>query len=469
MSTEHHNPSTPDIQDYGEVQANCIVALDYKDKHIGIAYYKFDYKLLLLSGDVEDVSPFQHCSNLLFQIEPDLLLITSRAHDILEATIGEVQARKEIRPVSEFNGTVAIERLASLLYNETEPHMVFGPGLSDREAKRKHADRQIRGKVDEEATIGLGCLNTLMIYLARSLDTDACDVEEQLQLAITDIQMFVPTQVMLLNSDTVYSLEIFRDEAHPNQYTNAHKESSSLFGLLNTCRTADGKTLMRQWFLKPCTDIAIVTERHCLIESLLLPRNIHLSDQLCRTIKKSTSMQRSIMNLQQGKYGNPARSEWHAILAFARNTIKIRQILFELEQEEPVHLISEIMQAFDVRKLEQMSNLINDVIDFDESEFEQRIAIKRLVDDELDEHKTTYDGLESILDSARSEIVAGVPREQADEVQCVYMPQLGFLVTVAGVEDETGEMQPVWTEEGLTQLFRTEDCIYYKNSKMVEL
>ncbi|CAG8852259.1 16609_t:CDS:2, partial [Racocetra persica] len=74
------------------------------------------------------------------------------------------------------------------------------------------------------------------------------------------------------------SLQIFEDESHPNMHMQTKaKEGLSLFGILNNTRTVLGKYLLKQWFLRPTLDLAVLDERHRTIECLLQPDNLDIS------------------------------------------------------------------------------------------------------------------------------------------------------------------------------------------------
>ena len=51
--------------------------------------------------------------------------------------------------------------------------------------------------------------------------------------------------------------------------------------------------------------------------------------------------------------------------------------------------------------------MIDDTIDFEESSLQHRVVVKRHVDEELDEMKRMYDGLDDMLGEVARQIAAG--------------------------------------------------------------
>lgn len=94
------------------------------------------------------------------------------------------------------------------------------------------------------------------------------------------------------------------------------------------------------------------------------------------------------------------------------------------------------------------------------------------VDQELDELKRNYDGLEHFLDEVAAGLIAQLPEWARQYVKnCIFYPQIGFL-TVVSLDEETGRGN--YEGEGVAgdvweSMFVTDGNIYYKNQCMREL
>ena len=97
---------------------------------------------------------------------------------------------------------------------------------------------------------------------------------------------------MLVNSDTLASLQIFEKEAHANIHAQDTKEGLSLYsmpllsflsifvsmlilwlGLLNRARTPMGKSLLKRWLLQPSLEIPVIEARLDAVECFSMPDN----------------------------------------------------------------------------------------------------------------------------------------------------------------------------------------------------
>lgn len=79
---------------------------------------------------------------------------------------------------------------------------------------------------------------------------------------------------MQINSDSLNALGVFDVESHAYQHAGRSKEGLSLFGILNTARTPEGKALLRSWMLRPLLVLDDIISRHDLVG--LLARRVPL-------------------------------------------------------------------------------------------------------------------------------------------------------------------------------------------------
>lgn len=405
-----------------------------------------------------------------------MLLLSSRAQDAFEdhENTDTASTRREIRPFSEFSATNALNRLATIIPLQDHGSLLqLGSDLSRVDARRRQAIMRLLGCIDGNAILSLGCINVLLSYLERRRTIGNVTSEEYLEIMVTSVSMFSVDRLMTITPDTMQALQIFDDESLPNASTAGTKHTRSLFRLLNFCRTANGKALLKQWFLMPSTDLPVLQARHDVIECILKPVNMHFSDHLCRSLRRCPDMRRSVDQLRQGRYGSYKGSEWHNVLNFSLHALKVKHTIGELQNTAGIELFQRILENFDPRTLESVGSLIGDVIDFDESEVEERIVVKRLVDDQLDDHKQVYDGIEQILNEACLELSGFVPSAYIEQVRCIYLPQLGFLTVMPAVEtcdrSDADHVEPVWQSEDWDFHFSTSQNVYFKSAKMVEM
>lgn len=93
---------------------------------------------------------------------------------------------------------------------------------------------------------------------------------------------------MMVDMESARALQIFKTERHPSaqlQIGNS-KEGLSVYALLNNCRTAMGKRLLRSWLLLPIQDSDMLLERQKAVQFFVNPENEHAASSLSDFLKK---------------------------------------------------------------------------------------------------------------------------------------------------------------------------------------
>lgn len=109
------------------------------------------------------------------------------------------------------------------------------------------------------------------------------------------------------------------------------------------------------------------------------------------------------------------------------------------------------------------------MVDFDESAEQQRTVVLRGVNDELDNLKQVYDGIENLLSEAARSIASKLPPNALPpdaQLNVIFFPQIGFLIAVP-VDEQTG--QGVYAGTLWERIFTTGATVYYKSPQMQEM
>lgn len=112
--------------------------------------------------------------------------------------------------------------------------------------------------------------------------------------------------------DTLTSLQIIEQEAHHNSFKQSHtksasgsasgaKDNVSIYGLFQKfSRTPQGKKRLKQIFLRPCTDMEIINQRHNFISIYLQSVNISAIEKLYSSLKKIKNLRPIMTHLRKG-------------------------------------------------------------------------------------------------------------------------------------------------------------------------
>lgn len=107
--------------------------------------------------------------------------------------------------------------------------------------------------------LSFACCNCLINYLELLNNDD--------DSKIFTIEKYDLSQFMRLDTSTLNALNIF-----PNKQTNFNVKSnqiSSIYELLNKCKTTSGSRLLSQWLKQPLTDLTTIEERQSLVEKMI--------------------------------------------------------------------------------------------------------------------------------------------------------------------------------------------------------
>lgn len=124
--------------------------------------------------------------------------------------------------------------------------------------------------------------------------------------------------------------------------------------------------------------------------------------------------------------------------------------------------------VLDRRNLMRIGELVNRIVDLDLSADEQRTVVRRGVNEQLDGLKDIYDGMEDILSGKAMEVAATVPAELNLALNVVYLPHMGFHLSVP-LDEVTGEPAYDGEELGWRRVFTTMNQAYFKDGTTNEM
>ena len=106
-----------------------------------------------------------------------------------------------------------------------------------------------------------------------------------------------------------------------------------------------------------------------------------------------------------------------------------------------------------------MAQKMDQIIDFDESQIAKRMCIVPGLDPELDQLKQIYHSLDTKLSEVVTECQKDLLGRDTDGLDVVYIPQIGFLITLPNKLQKE-------TVDGLVYQFSTPQTVYYKSQRM---
>ncbi|KAF5644838.1 DNA mismatch repair MSH5 [Fusarium tjaetaba] len=455
--SDSQEPQTPNADTRARsssepIQHEVVMAIDLRDNcTIGCAYFSTTDGILHVSEDIATAS-LDIAEQFLIHIQPTSLLVSARA---------PASFRDQLEKITASEGIEEDGSEESIL------------GLSQPESQ---AFRQLRygGCINMNSQVG--CAGALLgdVLRRRSAGFLPDGQVAGVLFRVVDIRMFSLNTYMYVSTDALLSLQILQTELHPNSQAwgpdankSNSKESLSVYGLFHhlAC-TPQGRTQLRQLFLRPLLDLGIISERQRTITVLLQPDNADKLAQLTSTLRKIRNMRTTLAQLRKGIEFPSAgqsfdRGVWATIQKFTAQALTLREIIGLFNGGSDIVIFKKLMvstkliHTLEPASLVVVGDMINKTIDFEQSKARHRSSVRTGIDTQLDELKRRYDGMDSFL----TEVVNQLNRE---------LPQWALVESnrLTGNGHYEGEGTAVGDWE---KLFTADGAVCYKNSYMREL
>ncbi|KAF8895319.1 DNA mismatch repair protein MutS [Infundibulicybe gibba] len=460
---------------------------------MGCAYYDPVSYIIYVLEDTQESAHFDLTKLILEQLNPDVVLTTSRADegsiDILRDHMDTSSGVFQIRPHKEFSPSKGRERLLALnLFSElSQPDFDSHTSL-DSNPSNHHKNaydfmqrrREITGDPSvrrwnasirlanfsstESSPLCVASIGALLDHLVRERAASDLGDDGVSGLEVRGIEILGLNEAMQINADALSSLQIFEDESHASVHSDKTKEGLSLFGILNNTKTSLGRSLLRTWLLRPSLSLSVIDGRHNAVACFLRPENHVPANAMHHHLTGLKNVPRILGAMRTGRAKLP---DWQGLVKFAFHSAMLRDALTELYQAENVEIVKQLLLVLDTPRFREVGSKINETIDWEESAIAGRVCVRPHVDDELDSKKRVYHGIDSVLSKVAEQICRTVPAEYAPSLNVVYFPQLGFLICIP--------MPEAWREGGVEVInswnfqFSSDAHVYFKSQEMKDM
>ncbi|XP_035528965.1 mutS protein homolog 5 [Morone saxatilis] len=419
---------------------------------IGLCFYDSKDSSVHYMIDTSDNYELHLLARVIQEVCPHVIVTSAKQERCMTRFLQQLGSNPDYRPevvtypYVDFGLEVGKQRLLSA-------HLPFLPASISERDKMSY----LSSCISFDSPLMLRAMGALL----KCLDRRRVGVElEDSSVGVPILQFHAYTLkgIVCIDRDTYSVLQIFKSELHPSVYKlhSGEKEGLSLYGILNRCRCKFGSKLLRQWFLRPTQDLAVLHRRQEVIRFFTSPQN---SD----TLSTLQSSLRNISNiptlLRRMSLSHTKVTDWQSLYKTVYNAVFIRDTVRHLPQS--IQLFRDISEGFS-DDLHYVASLISRVVDFETSVAENRFTIKTNVDPAIDEKKRRMMGLSDFLtDVARRELEhldARIP-----SCCVIYIPLIGFLLSVprlpSMLEKEDFEI------EGLDFMFLSEDRLHYRSQR----
>ncbi|KAM3615167.1 uncharacterized protein V6R79_024370 [Siganus canaliculatus] len=446
------------IRDEEEEEDSSVVLLSVLVQHgqVGLCFYDSKDCSLQCMTDSPDNYELHLLARVIQEVSPHVIITSAKQEHCMTRFLQQLGSNPDytpevvIYPYVDFGLEVAKQRLLSA-------HLPFLPASISERDKMSY----LSSCMSFDSPLMLRALGALL----KCLDRRRVGVEledSSVGVPILQFRAYTLKGVVSIDQDTYSVLQIFKSELHPSVYKlhSGEKEGLSLYGILNYCRCTFGSKLLRQWFLRPTQDLALLRRRQEVIRFFTSPKN---SDTM-RTLQSSL---RNIGNipslLRKMSFSHTKVSNWQSLYKTVYSAVCIRDTMRQLPQS--IQLFRDISEGIS-DDLHCIASFISQVVDFEASAAENRFTVKPNVDPAIDEKKRTLMGLPDFLtDVARTELEhldARIP-----SCCVIYIPLIGFLLSVPRLPSMV-DVEDFEIEE-LDFMFLSEGRLHYRSQRTKEL
>ncbi|KAK0503937.1 DNA mismatch repair protein MutS [Armillaria luteobubalina] len=456
---------------------------------VGVAYYDPVKCTVYVLEDTPESQHFDLTQTILDQASPDVVLTSSKADDLFIDALREYVDRSgsvfQIRPYKDFNPSKGRDRLFSLQLLSELPSADTGDatssGIGSDTSRARDAYEFMSRRRDQEgdptmkrwnaairlcnfasvdsSPLCLASIGALLDHLVRDRALNDLEGEGTHGLDIREIEILALNEVMQINADALHSLQIFENESHACAQSDRTKEGLSLFGILDTTKTTLGRALLRTWLLRPSLSLSVIGSRHDAVECFMRVENVGSTSSLNGHLKGIKNVPRILGILKDGR---GKISDWQGLVKFTFHCAMLKDALTELHATSHVDVIKKLFNVLDIACFRDVGNRINETVDWEESTQAGRVCVRPLIDEELDNRKLVYYGIDSVLSKVAQQMSQRVPADYAPSLNIVYFPQLGFLVCIPMLKE--------WqTEAGITLIDGWTSHVYFKSQEMHDM
>ncbi|KAJ7134704.1 DNA mismatch repair protein MutS [Mycena epipterygia] len=494
-TTEGDESDSEDPAVLDKFDKTCLAAYCHHGR-VGCAYYDPIKCMIYVLEDSQETVHFELTTMLLEQASPDVLLTSSRSDDeFMDAARAHMEASGgvfQIRPHKEFVASKGRERLLSLrlLYelpqedSDLPASSEIGSTSSNSDTRNAYDFMRRRHETNggdpamkrwnasirlsnftsvESSPLCIASIGALLDHLVRERAVNDLDDEGVAGLEVRDIEAISLDQVMQINADALFSLQVFENESHASVHSDKTKEGLSLFGTLNNTKTTLGRALLRTWLLRPSLSLPVIKARHDAVACFVSSENLVPAYAMHGHLKGIKNVPRILEIMRSGK---AKMSDWQGLVKFTFHSAMLRDNLAELHQATCVEIVKKLIAALDIASFRDVGNRINQIIDWEESANSGRVCVRSDIDEELDNRKHVYHGIDSVL--VAEQICQTVPSDYASSLNIVYFPQLGFLICVPMLE-EWKTPEGIKIIDGWSFQFSSESHVYFKSQEMTDM
>lgn len=227
-------------------------------RKVGVSMVDLLNRIIRVS-EFEDNDLFSNLESLLLQVNVKEVIVPSNySADDQSTTSSEV-----VKLFQTFNkiglivvGSVKLSAFSATNIEQDLAKLVVSDNVDSDNIELVLASKAISSSED---VLSLSCCNALIQYLGLLGD----------DVLSYSLDKYSLSKYMKMDASTTRALNIFPMQSAPLLHSQTSSSVSSIYDLLNKCKSAPGTRLLSQWLKQPLTDSDEIQLRHQLVEHLI--------------------------------------------------------------------------------------------------------------------------------------------------------------------------------------------------------
>ncbi|KAH3680943.1 hypothetical protein WICMUC_000086 [Wickerhamomyces mucosus] len=380
--------------------------------------------------------------------------IDSQIHDFLMESQSKLNFLVETLPSRSFNlkqsNKIIEDALNSIIYS-----------------KSSIISKLSNLKSGKELSMARLSVSALLTQYQKSLMFEEDIVDDgftSFQDIVRTIEIFIASDYMYLDIDSLYSLQILNTPGN-NSKSTQRGVKTCLIDLINHTGSQLGFKFLNDMMLSPLANLQLIQERLKIVKVLVDPINASMVEELIILQRKLGNINKILDSIKTGK---SSFMIWLNFEKFLQTAVKICEICFQFRNNS-LDLVNgdlfpfwdKLLNIVDLKNINELIKQINFIIDFDSSKDWNRIYIRDGINTELDNLKQKYNTLETVLHDLAIDL-SNEYSIRGDDLNVVYIPQLGYLISI---NLETSDSIP----NDWVGVFSTSTNCYYKEAFMNQM
>ncbi|CAH0487368.1 unnamed protein product [Peronospora farinosa] len=410
-----------DLPDVGDVDAEdeelVFMSILFDQGELGVAIYNaLTTSLKTLQLPIADQQELEEILERLHtQFEVNYVLVSSRN----ASSNGMLRMLKKLDEKLQTKTRISVRKISATQKAAKQLSMSRSGTLLQSSGNLKHA----RSFFDFKSTQQIRATGALLLYLSTEKTGNQLDDVES--VFFSSVEQVALDGFMYIDKTTLQSLQIFNHEAHPSlvKGSGRAKEGFSLFGLLNRTVTKSGGSMLRRWMLTPLVSSVQIDERHNSVAFFVDAENDELRQLLSGKLKQFRDAAGIFQRIRRRC---ASVGDWCRFAASIGSFLEIQSIIEGISETSNMsspNLFSRILKE---RGIVHVSNLLGNVVDFEESQQESTVVIRSGVSEELDAARKRYEDLDNVLTEVAFQVQEANPILSSITVQ--YIPQVGYVI-----------------------------------------